>query len=108
MAENQTAQPPDKQNGNGSQTDHENGNEKDNDTVIPEEFLNELPPKDRKELIQSITRISGIFPPQNPLAKKITSEHISDLIKHADENDKRDRTERQSERNYNFKFWLLS
>jgi hypothetical protein len=103
MSGNQNTQPLDKP--TESNNGHKNGNEnnRDHDPVIPEEFLNELPPKDRKDFIQSITRISGIFPPQNPLAKKITSEHISEILKISDASDQRDRQERSNERNYNFK-----
>jgi hypothetical protein len=105
MSENQNTQHHGKQNENGGANGHENANEnnKDHEPVIPEEFLNELPPKDRKEFIQSFTRISGIFPPQNPLAKKITSDHISELLKISDASDQRDRQERSNERNHNFK-----
>jgi hypothetical protein len=101
MSENQNTQRADKQHENNSTNGHENN--KDHESVIPEEFLNELPPKDRKDFIQSFTRISGIFPPQNPLAKKITGEHISELLKFSDASDQRDRQERSNERNHNFK-----
>ncbi|OQP56649.1 hypothetical protein [Niastella populi] len=37
------------------------------------------------------------------MIKKNTPDHISTLIKNADDCDKRDREERQNERNYNFK-----
>lgn len=105
MAGNQNTQRLDNQNENGNTKNHENGNEnnKDNEPVIPEELLSELPPKDRKEFIQSFTRISGIFPQQNPLLKKITTEHISELLKISDATDQRDRKERSNERNHNFK-----
>jgi hypothetical protein len=103
MAENQNPQRLDNQNENGNTNGHENENNKDNEPVIPEELLNELPPKDRKEFIQSFTRISGIFPQQNPLIKKITSEHICDLLKISDASDLRDHQERSNERNHNFK-----
>ncbi len=101
MSENQNPQ----QHENGSANGHDKGSEKnkDNEAVMPEEFLNEIPLKDKKDFIQSFTRISGIFPPQNPLAKKITSEHISELLKISDASDQRDRQERSNERNHNFK-----
>jgi len=56
--------------------------------------------------MQSFTRISeisGVFPQQNPLLKKITTEHISQLLKISDASDLRDRQERSNERNHNFK-----
>jgi hypothetical protein len=104
MSGNQNTQPLEKQKENGNTNGHEkNENQKENDPVIPEELLNEIPPKDRKDFIQSITRISGIFPQQNPLLKKITPEHISELLKISDASDQRDRQERSNERNHNFK-----
>jgi hypothetical protein len=48
MSENQNTQRTDKQNENNGTNGHENN--KDNDSVIPEEFLNEIPQKDRKDL----------------------------------------------------------
>ena len=104
MAENQNPQRLDNQNENGNtKNGHEEENNKDSEPVIPEQLLNELPLKDRKEFIQSFTRISGIFPQQNPLVKKITSEHISELLKISDASDQRYHQERSNERNHNFK-----
>ena len=45
--------------------------------------------------------ISGVMRGNNPIAEKITSDHISDLIKKSDDHDIRDREERKGERNYN-------
>lgn len=81
----------------------ENGHETENDSIIPDEVLERIPQKERKEFIQTITKVAGVFSPQNPLIKKITPDHISTLIKNSDDYDKRDREERQDERNYNFK-----
>ena len=107
MAENQNqnSHHPEKKNGNGVEN-CDNENEKDGEPVIPEELLNEIPPNQRKEFIQSFTRISGVFQQPNPLLKKITSDHITDLIKNHHEADQRDREERQGERNYNFKILI--
>jgi hypothetical protein len=70
---------------------------------IPPEVLKELPPQQQEQIkrfvSQSVSLFSGQFP--NPLLQKVTSEHISDVIKNADETDKRDRTERGSERKHN-------
>lgn len=45
--------------------------------------------------------ISGVMRGNNPIADKITSDHITDLIKKSDDQDVRDRQERKGERNYN-------
>lgn len=81
----------------------ENGHEAGSDSRKPDETLAHLPHKEKKELIQTITRFSGIFPPQHPIADKITPDHISALLQNTDTCDQRDREERQQERNYNFK-----
>jgi hypothetical protein len=84
----------------------ENGHEIENDSIVPDEVLERIPQKERKEFIQSITKVAGVFSPQNPLIKKITPEHISTFLQNADTFDKRDRDERQDERNYNFKIMV--
>lgn len=84
----------------------ENGHDTENDSVIPDEVLERIPQRERKEFIQTITKVAGIFSPQNPLIKKITPDHISTLLQNADDCDKRDRDERQNERNYNFKIMV--
>lgn len=88
--------------------DSENDKEKENESVIPEEILKALPEKDRKEIMSSITQISGVFPRQNPLLKKITSDHITAIIQNANEEDKRDREERSSERKHNYTVLLTA
>lgn len=45
--------------------------------------------------------ISGVMKRNNPLADKITTDHITQIISKSDEQDKRDREERKGERNYN-------
>jgi hypothetical protein len=84
----------------------ENGHEIENDSIVPDEVLERIPQKERKEFIQSITKVAGVFSPQNPLIKKITPEHISAFLQNADTFDKRDRDERRDERNYNFKIMV--
>ena len=101
MPENHKAEHhPERTNGNG------HDNEIENDSILPDSVLEGLPPTDRKEIVQSVTSISGIFSQQNPLLKKVNAEHITTLIECADACDKRDRDERQDERNYNFKIMV--
>ncbi len=45
--------------------------------------------------------VSGVMRRSNPIADKITTEHITQLISKSDVQDKRDREERKGERNYN-------
>jgi hypothetical protein len=58
----------------------ENGHEPENDSIVPDEILERIPQKERKEFIQTITKVAGVFSPQNPLIKKITPDHISKLL----------------------------
>ena len=71
--------------------------------IIPEDILEGIPEKERGRVASIIkqTMISGVMKRSNPIADKITSEHITQLISKSDVLDKRDRDERRSERNYN-------
>lgn len=94
--------------------DNINGNEREKETVdddnglnIPEELLQALPEEERKEITKMFS-FRGSFPQQNPILKKITSEHISAVLKNSDEEDKRDRVERKEERNHNYKIMVTA
>jgi len=75
--------------------------------IIPEEFLEAFPQEERGKVASIVkeTMISGVMRRSNPIADKITTEHITQLISKSDDHDKRDREERKSERNYNL--WLV-
>lgn len=77
--------------------------DQNNEEVIPEEILEAIPEEDRGRVSSIIrqTMISGVMRGNNPIADKITSDHITDLIKKSDDQDVRDREERKGERNYN-------
>ena len=55
----------------------------------------------------SQTMISGVMKRSNPIAEKITSEHLTRLLENSDEQDKRDRAERKSEKNYQIIFLII-
>lgn len=78
---------------------HENSG----DGILPEEILDAIPEEDRGKVAGIIKRtmISGVMSSNNPIAEKVTSEHISTIISKSDNQDKRDREERKSERNHN-------
>lgn len=71
--------------------------------IIPEEVLEGIPIEDRGKLISMVkqTMISSVSRRSNPIAEKITPEHITTLIDNSSIADKRDREERNSERKYN-------
>lgn len=51
--------------------------------------------------------ISGVMKRSNPIADKVTSDHITQLISSSDVQDSRDRKERKSERNYNLLLLII-
>lgn len=73
------------------------------DEIIPDEVLDAIPEEERGKVASIIkqTMISGVMRRSNPIAEKITPEHISQIISKSDDQDKRDRQERKGERNYN-------
>lgn len=77
--------------------------------IIPEEILDAIPEEDRGRVASIIkqTMISGVMRRSNPIADKITTEHITQLISKSDDHDKRDREERKGERNYNLILILI-
>lgn len=86
------------------QKEEENtSSEEGHQEMIPDKILDAIPEEDRGRVSSIIrqTMISGVMRGNNPIADKITSDHITDLIKKSDDQDVRDRQERQGERNYN-------
>lgn len=78
--------------------------------IIPDEVLEAIPAEDRGKVVSIIKQsmISGVSRRSNPLSEKITSDHITTLIKNSDTSDLRDRNERKSERNYNLLLIIIS
>lgn len=77
---------------------------KENDTdFIPAEILESIPVEERGKIVSVIKQsmFSSISRRGNPIADKITTEHITQIISRSDDQDKRDREERKSQRNYN-------
>lgn len=85
------------------QIENSKDNRTDSEQIIPDEILDAIPEEDRGKVAGIIrqTMISGVMRKNNPIADKITSDHITQLISKSDEQDIRDRTERKGERNYN-------
>jgi len=72
--------------------------------------LDAIPEEERGKVasIMKHTMISGVMRKSNPLADKITSDHITQIISRSDDQDKRDRSERKGERNYNLVLIILA
>jgi len=85
-------------------------NEASAENIIPEEILKDIPTDERDKFAAIIkhTMFSGILRPRSPLSEKITSEHISEIIKKSDEQDKRDREEREKERKFNLLILIIT
>jgi hypothetical protein len=75
----------------------------DGNNFIPPELLEAIPAEERSKVISIIRQsmYSSVTRSGNPIADKITTEHISQLINRSDDLDKRDWEERKSQRNYN-------
>ncbi len=78
--------------------------------IIPEEILEAIPEEERGKFASIIkqTMVSGVLRRSNPIADKITPEHITQIISKSDDQDKRDRIERKGERNYNLLLIIIS
>ena len=77
--------------------------------IIPDEVLEAIPEEERgkfKSIVRQ-TMISGVMKRNNPISEKITSEHITELIKNSDNQDLRDRDERKTDKNYQIIFLLI-
>jgi hypothetical protein len=85
-------------------------NKTKSEEIIPEEILEAIPEEDRGKVAGIIkqTMISSVMSRSNPIADKITSEHITQLISKSDDQDIRDRSERKGERNYNLILIFIS
>ncbi len=81
----------------------------DSDEFLPEEILEAVPEDQRGKVASMIrqTMITGVMSSGNPLADKITSEHITEIINRSDARDNRDREERKSERNYSLLILII-
>ena len=74
------------------------------------EILKDLPEEKREKVVTMMKEsmsFMGVMNQQHPLMEKITSEHITDLIKNSDVEDQRDRQERKTERNFNLAILII-
>jgi len=92
-----------------SLTHSETPNEKKSDELL-DEILEILPEEDRGKFFgivrQSITASVSSY--TGPLGASVTPQHITEIIKNADTQDKRDRDERKGERNYNLIILIIA
>ena len=74
--------------------------------IAPNEILEVIPAEERGRFISIMkeTMFASFMSSNDPIAEKITTEHISKVLENADIQDKRDRQERKSEKNYQIIF----
>ncbi len=96
--------------GKDENQESKNTNIIDTDNSIPAELLEAIPESERSKFIHlmSETLMTSQINMSNPVADKITEEHITQIISKSDEYDKRDRAERKSERNYNLIILIIA
>lgn len=84
---------------------NQDGDPDDSETVIPEEILDGLDPGEKQILRRFFSMsMSGRV---NPIAKKVTSQHITSLISNSATIDQRDRDERKAIRIWDFVYVIL-
>jgi len=71
--------------------------------IIPEEILEAIPEEERGKVVSIIRQsmFSAVMKRSNPIADKITGDHITKIIDNSNEQDKRDREDKKGQRNYN-------
>src|SRR3989304_7237757 len=86
-----------------------NSNKDNEDLFIPNEIMEKIPEDQREKLVSVIRErtFMGIMKQSHSLSEKLTDNHITDIIKYSDEEDKRDRIERKQERNYNIRILII-
>ncbi len=86
-----------------------NSSTDNSDGIIPDEILEAIPEEDRGKVASIIqqTMISGVMRRSNPIAEKITPDHITSIIDISDKQDIRDREDRKSDKRYNLALILI-
>ena len=85
------------------------GQEPNEELPIPEEFLDNLPPEERNQFVQlisSITQFGG--PVFNPVLRRITSDHITQLIGNDEAKSRREAESEKSGRRYQFTYFTVT
>ena len=74
--------------------------------IAPNEILEVIPAEERGRFISIMkeSMFASFMRSDDPIAEKITTEHISKVLENVDIQDQRDRQERKSEKNYQIIF----
>lgn len=83
--------------------------EPDEELSIPEEFLDSMPAEERNQFVQlisSITQFGG--PVFNPVLRRITSDHITQLIGNDEARSRREAEAEKSGRRYQFTYFIIT
>lgn len=83
-------------------------NEKE-ESVIPDEILEQLPEEERGRVTSIIrqTMIAGVLGRKNPIADKITSDHIDKILDGSEKNSEREYNEKKNQRWFIFAIILV-
>ncbi|CAB1065859.1 hypothetical protein D1BOALGB6SA_10658 [Olavius sp. associated proteobacterium Delta 1] len=70
------------------------------DVIIPEEVFEKIPPEARGEIKRMVSTISAgyIGPTPSPIARKLTSDHVTKIIDNSEKEDQRRYQEKKEER----------
>ncbi|MBV1865600.1 MAG: DUF1129 domain-containing protein [Rhodobacteraceae bacterium] len=81
---------------------------KGKDGPIPQEVLNKIPEGAGREMIERSISMFASGPMMNPLAKKITAEHITKIIDNSAQDTNNEHAFRNSGRNYHLLYVLIA
>jgi len=81
----------------------------DEDSIIPEELLEQIPKEERGKVVSIIrqTMFSGIMGRRNPIADKISGEHITKMIDESAKDSEREYKEKKNQRWFVFGVILI-
>lgn len=107
MAENRSSKKLSSNEPNAEKKKQDN-NQKE-ESIIPEEVLEQIPEEERGRVTSIIrqTMISGVLGRKNPIADKITSEHIEKMIDGSEKDSEREYNEKKNQRWFVFAIILL-
>ncbi len=81
----------------------------EDESQIPPEILESMPPESRRQLIRSMSSMVQFRGPVfNPVLRRITSGHITQLIANAEAQNNRDAASEKSNRLYQFLYFVLA
>ena len=79
------------------------------ESAIPPELWESIPPENRRLVIRAVSTITQISGPNfNPALRQVTSEHITQLINNSEAQSNRDAEADKSTRRYQFLYFIVA